>query len=131
MIDFLKVTAGVLVALLLHLALGKQGAHFSTMLSIAVCCIVLFVTASYLSPVIEFIDDLEQIANTDSQAMEIMIRSVGIGLLAEITAMICSDAGNAAMGKVLQVLASAVILYLAIPLFTTLMDVVEEILVAL
>ena len=39
--------------------------------------------------------------------------------------MICEDSGNGALGKALQFLASAVILYLSLPLLSKLLDIVE------
>lgn len=129
--DFLKVTAGVLVALILYLTLNKQEKDFSVLITVAVCCIVIAVAATFLEPIISFIEELEQIGSFDTDVLRIMLKAVGTGLLAEITSMICADAGNVAMGKALQILASVIILWLSIPIFTALINVVEEILVAL
>jgi hypothetical protein len=42
--------------------------------------------------------------------------------------MVCADAGNASLGKVLQILASAVILWLSLPVFTALIELIQKIL---
>ena len=129
--DFLKVTAGIYIALFMYLILNKQCKDFSILLSIAVCCVILAVAAKYLEPLINFIEDLKQFIKIDTQILKIMSNSVGIGLLTEITCTICTDAGNSSFGKVLEILASIIILYLSIPLFTDLMEIVEDILIAL
>ena len=46
----------------------------------------------------------------------------------EITSLICTDAGNAALGKSVQILATCGILWLSIPLFTSLIDLLNKIL---
>ena len=83
---------------------------------------------SYLRPVIELIDELQAVGQLDSGMLEIILKAVGIGLIGEIASLICSDAGNAALGKSLQLLSSAVILWLSIPLLTQLLELVQQIL---
>ena len=125
---FIKSAIGTLVAVILYLILGKQGKDISTLLTVAVCCMLASATIECLKPVIDFIDRLKIISNLDSQMFQIILRSVGIGLLAEITSLICSDAGNAAMGKTLQLLAGGVVLWLSLPVLTQLIDLIEDVL---
>lgn len=128
---FIKVAAGVLVALVLYLILNKQGKDFAVLISLGVCCMVVSAVLAFFRPLITFIEKLEQLGNFDSGILQILLKSVGIGILTEIVSLICADAGNASMGKSLQILASVVILWLSIPLFSDLMDMIQEILVAL
>lgn len=127
---FIKAAAGVLIALVLYLVLARQGKDFSLLLTVAVCCMVAAASVNYLEPVISFFQKLQTLGQLDSDMMGIILRAVGIGLLAEITGLICADAGNAALGKTLQILASAVILWMSVPLFTSLIELIEEILVS-
>ena len=46
----------------------------------------------------------------------------------EIANLVCKDAGNESMGKSVQLLGTAVILYLSMPLFTALIDLLQKIL---
>ena len=128
---FIKVAAGVLVALVLYLILNKQGKDFAVLISLGVCCMVVSAVLAFFRPLITFIEKLEELGNFDSDILQILLKSVGIGILTEIVSLICTDAGNASMGKSLQILASVVILWLSIPLFSDLMDMIQEILVAL
>ena len=41
--------------------------------------------------------------------------------------MICTDAGNASLTKAIQLLGGAVILYLSVPMFSALMDLIQKI----
>lgn len=127
---FIKATAGIIIALMLYMALSKTGKEFSFLLTVLVVCMIAAITVTFLQPVIEFVEKLISLGQFDSKMLEIVLKSVGVGLLTEITGLICTDAGNATLGKALQILASAVILWLSIPLFTSLIDLVEEILVA-
>ena len=127
--NFLKATAGILISLILCLTLKKHGNDFATLITILVCCMVLAVAAEFLEPILSFIVTLEELGNFDSDMLDLILKAVGIGMLTELTCTICIDSGNSSMGKALQILASTVILWLAIPLFTSLISLIEEILV--
>ena len=127
---FIKSVAGTFVALVLYLILAKQGKDISTLLTAAVCCMLATAAIGYIQPVVVFIERVQQITNLEPEMLQIILRTVGIGLLAEITSLICTDAGNAALGKSLQLLAGGAVLWLSLPLFTKLIDLIEEILLA-
>jgi len=118
-------------SLILTLILSKQGKDFSLLLTVLVCSVVSAAAINYLTPVVNFFDRLQSIGKLDPDFIKILLRAVGIGLLAEITGLICSDAGNAALGKTLQFLAGAVVLWMSVPLFTSIIDLIEEILLPL
>ncbi len=125
---FYKATGAILLAVILSLTLAKEGKDFSVVLIILVCCISAVAAFSFLEQVVDFIASLEQLGNLDSQFIKILLKTVGIGLLAEIAGLICTDAGNAALGKAIGFLSTAVILWLSLPLFTELMDIVKKVL---
>lgn len=127
---FLKTVACVFITLILCLMLSKQGKDFSLILSIAACTIIILGAAAYLTPIIEFIEKLQAVGQINSDLFGILLKAVGIGLLAEITVLTCSDSGNAALGKALQILSSAVILWMSLPLLNELIGLVEDILVS-
>ena len=60
--------------------------------------------------------------------VEILMKSTGIGIITEIANLVCKDAGNESMGKSMQLLGTAVILYLSLPLFQTLIELLQKIL---
>lgn len=127
---FIKATGGVLIAVILYLVLSKQGKELSILLTIAVCSMIATAAADCIQPVIDFIQRLQLLGQMDTDLLEMLLRSVGIGVLSEVTALICTDAGNASMGKVLQILGCTVILGMAVPLFSSLLSLIEEILVS-
>lgn len=128
---FLKAIGGILIALILYLILSKQNRDISLLLTVLVCCMVSAIAIGFLEPVFDFFTKLESIANVDRQMLSVILKAVGVGLLTEIISLICADSGNASLGKIIQILASCVILWLSIPLFTRLIELVEEILVAI
>ena len=124
---FFQAAAMVLVASVLGLILAKQGKEMATMLTIGVCCMVMIGAVAFLKPVLDLLRQLESLGKLNSQMVQILFKVVGIGLVSEIAGMICTDAGNASMGKALQILGSAVMLWLSIPVFQTLLELIQKI----
>lgn len=125
---FLKAAAGVIVAVVLCITLSKSGKDISLLLSLVVCCMVLVAGISYLETVFGFFDKLQTVGNLDKDSITIVFKASGIGILAEITNLICIDAGYSGLGKSIKVLSTGVILWLSIPLFESLLDLLDTIL---
>ena len=125
---FWKAAAIVLITVILGLALGKQEKDIATVLTLTGCCILRIFAVSYLEPVLDLLQELESVGQLQSGMLGILLKAVGIALTAEISAMICSDAGNNSLGKTLQMLGSAVIVYLSIPIFQAFLTLIREIL---
>lgn len=127
----LKCAAGVLIAAVLCLFLVKQGKDISLILTIAVSGMVICVAITYIEPIINFIGRLETIGNLDNGIIRILMKAVGLCLIGEVCCMICDDANNTALSKSLSLLITAAVLWLSIPLFTQLIELLEKILVSL
>lgn len=125
---FVKTLCAVLIALVLYLMLARQEKEISLLLTVVACCMIAVTAVNYFQPVIDFIEKLQNIGHLDAEIVNIVLKSIGISLLAEITCMICNDAGNAALAKTLQILTVAAVLWLSLPLFTSLIELIEEIL---
>ena len=125
---FIKAVAGVLIATVISLILSKHGKDFSVLLVICTCCMIMTVGLEYVAAIIDFISLIQEKGNLDKDLIAILLKAVGIGILSDITSMICTDSGNAALGKVIQFLSSVVILWLCIPLFTQLLELIESVL---
>ena len=125
---YFRTIAGVLVAVILMLVLSKQGKDMSVLLGIAVCCMIFTVSVQFLRPIISFFDELKQLGDLDTELFEIIIKTVCLGLLGEITSLICNDSGNAALGKSIQILTVGVIVWLGLPMFRELISLISRIL---
>lgn len=126
--DFWKTTALILISVVLCNVVAKQEKDIAILISMIACCIAIMMAVSYLEPVLDFLRELENLGHLQEGFLNILIKSAGIALISEIAGMICIDAGNGSLGKTLYILASAGILYLSLPVFRTLLTMVQEIL---
>ena len=123
---FFKAVAGTLVSVILGLVLSKDNKVLWGVLTVAVCCMVAAAAMALFDPIIDFFGKLRQLGNLDTELFQVVLKSVGIGLLAEITALICADTGNSSLAKGIQILASVVIMWLALPVFNTIISLIES-----
>ena len=118
----------VLIGLILVPTLGSGGKQMGTLLVILICVSLGTVLLGYLKPVLDFLQILRSLSGVSSEMVATLLKITGIGLISEISALICADAGCAAMGKSLQLAGSGVILWLSLPLFTALAELLQQIL---
>ena len=128
MAEYLQWTAIILIGLILSIVLGKQSRDMSLLLTLAVCVLVCLGALEFLEPVMELLRELRRLGGFDSEAVSILLKAAGIGLLSELAGLLCADAGERALGKVLQILSNAAILWLSLPLFRQIIDLIGEVL---
>lgn len=121
-----KTAAAVLLAVVMILTLRRQ--EMGLVLGMAVCAMVAVSALEYLEPVMDLLDTMKDLGGLDGELLGVLIKAVGIGLLSEIAGMVCADSGNSSLGKSLQLLGTVVILWLSVPLFTALLELIREIL---
>lgn len=124
--QYFKGAAGILLAAVLGLALQKQEKDLSAVLTAAVIAMAAVLMLRLLEPVLELLRQLEQVGNLRSDALELLLKAAGIGLTAEVAGLVCADAGNAALAKMLRLLGTAAILCLSVPMFTALLEYITE-----
>ncbi len=124
---FLQSTGLVLIAVILAMVL-RQSREVGTLLSLGVCTMVCIAAAGMLSPVLDFLKEIRRVGELDSGFLSILLKCAGIGFISELAALICTDAGESAMAKAVQLLANAAILLLSLPLLRQILTILEEVL---
>jgi stage III sporulation protein AD len=125
---FWRAAAAVLITVILSLCLERYEKAAAVMLTLFTVSLVAILAVSYLEPVMTFAKKLCTVGQLDENMLEILLKAVGIGLIGEISSLVCSDSGHAVLGKVLQILCTAVILWLSLPLFEQTLDLLQEVL---
>lgn len=126
--EYVKWAAVVLIGLILSLVIGRQSRDMSLLLTVSVCVLVGIAALTFLEPVMELLHQLRRLGDLSGEAISILLKAAGIGLLSELTSTICADAGESAMGKALQILSNAAVMWLSLPLFQQILTMIEEVL---
>ena len=96
---FFKSIAIVLITVILGLVLSKKERDLGVVLTSCAICLVLSCAVVFLDPIIDFFKTIKSVGNINSELFRILLKAVGIGILGEITSLLCQDSGNAALGK--------------------------------
>lgn len=126
--QYFQAVAAVLLAVILVLCLKQSQTGIGQLLSLLVCGMVVISAVAYIKPVVDFVHTVQRMSMVDSGMLNILFKVVGVSITAEIAELICSDSGNSAMGKTVQLLASAVVVWLSIPLMSSLLELIEGVL---
>ena len=122
---YLKIVATGLIAVILGMTTGRD---FTLLLSICVCILGAFLLLELLEPVIALLQQLQLTAKLSGETGKILLKVTAVGLLSEIASVLCADAGNGSVSKMLKLTASGMILYLAVPLVQSVLDVLGQLL---
>ncbi len=125
---YLKSIGGVFIALMLCLALGNRGKEFTVLLALTACAMVMIAGLTYFSAVLDFFGQLQSLIGLDNDLLTVLLKAVGVGLIGEIAGLICTDAGQASLSKAVQILTTAIILWISLPLYSQILKLVEELL---
>ena len=128
MSGYLGACGAVFLTIILVANLSGHRKDMASLLALAVCTMLALTAVQYIHPVLDFVKELEEIGSIDGEMIRVLVKIVGIGIISEISVLVCSDAGNGAMGKSLQFLSSVVMLSLSVPLFRSLIGIIQEIL---
>lgn len=125
---FLQAAAGVMAAVIMWIILSKHGKEYALLLSLGACTLILLMMLRFMEPIVDLLGQLQAIGNLQPEWLSVMLKAVGIGLITEMGSLICIDAGNAALGKTLQILGTVAVLWLSIPLMNGVIDLLQQIL---
>lgn len=119
----IKVVGIVLTALIINIVLKNYSKEFTFLINI-VCTIIIFTLIS--KDLKGIVDRLTSISNEISVLLpyiKIMLKILGISMIAQLLSDLCRDNGENALANQTELSAKIIILVTALPLFTTIMDI--------
>lgn len=119
----IKVVGIVLAALIINIVLKNYSKEFTFLINI-VCTIIIFTLIS--KDLKGIVDRLTSISNEISVLLpyiKIMLKILGISMIAQLLSDLCRDNGENTLANQTELSAKIIILVTALPLFTTIMDI--------
>lgn len=96
------------------------------LLFLCAAALIALAAAHLLDPIVEFLHKLEDIGNIQTEYLVILLRSIGIGFSGEIVAALCKDMGSSSVGKTVELLTDCAVVYVSIPMFTALLELIQN-----
>ena len=123
---FLQAAVLAIVTVVLTAMLKKTNRELALLLSLAACVLLGVFLMRLAEPVVDFMSKLRNLAGLDKALMTPMLKTIGIGILTQLSATICADAGENAIAKRVEVCGGVLALYVALPLMEAVIDMVEQ-----
>ena len=113
---------------LLALSLRQQRPEYAMLLSLACGLFVLFFLVGKMGDIFSQLQDLLTGLSGQSELTEILLKALGICIVAELGSQCCRDAGETAIATKVELAAKAALVLMSIPIFQTLLEVAGELL---
>ena len=126
--NIFKIVSIALITCVACLIVKPIRSDFAIFISIVGGIIIIFYLLSYLSSIFNIFDNIFEISGINSSLYGIILKIIGIGYLTEFTASICNDTGNGSLGDKVLLGGKIIILVMALPIVTSILDIVMELL---
>ena len=115
---------GTLSALLIKRGSGEM----TVVLALAVCVCALSGAAALLEPILDVMRRAREMSGLSTAFFAPLLKCVGIGFTARFASELCRDGGQGAMASAVELMGAVGAVYAALPLFSSLMDMLESLL---
>lgn len=123
----MKATVIGIVTVLLAAMLRKYSKELGILLTLAACVLLGLLLVQFAQPLVDFLAKLRNIAGLDKSVTEPILKTIGIGLITQIGATVCADAGENAIAKLIEVCGGVLALYVSLPLLEAVLSMIDTI----
>ncbi|GAB6935401.1 stage III sporulation protein AD [Calditerricola yamamurae] len=128
--DIIQVVGVGLVATVLILILKEHKPLFAFSLTVFTGVMIFFLLVKQISAVIRVIERLAVQAEVNLIYLETILKIIGVAYIAEFGAQITRDAGQGAIASKIELAGKVLILVMAIPIVTVIIETVVKLLPA-
>lgn len=128
MTEILKIIAVALVTVFANMLVKQTKPEIAILISIVGSILIITMVVNVLSGVISSFYKIFEVTGVDTTLLTPLFKIVAIGYIAEFGANICNDAGASSVADKILFSAKLIILTIALPIVTTVIDMVVSLL---
>ena len=115
------------VATILAIVIKAHRPEIAIQISLLTGIIILVVILGKISAVVDLLNSYAQKVNIDLIYFSTLLKIIGIAYIAEFGAEVCRDAGEGAIASKVELAGKVIIILLAVPIITSLLDLIISI----
>lgn len=123
-----KAAAFAVTGAVLAMTVRRNSVDMGLLLAATVCMGLMAVVMAVLGPVVSFAQELQKLTGLSSGVTAPLLKTVGIGIVAQTASSVCADAGETSIARAVELCGSALAMYAALPLMQGVVELVEELL---
>ena len=128
MADISKIIGIGLIGLIIIVILKQYKPELAIYVSIIAGVLILVFAIEKLTGIINLLQSISNKTNINSSFLKILLKITGITFITEFAVSICSDAGEKAIASKIEIGSKVIIITMTIPIITSLLELVLEIL---
>ena len=128
MTDVIKIIGIGLLALIIIVLLKQYKPEFAIYVSMIAGVLILVLSIQKLTGIINLLQSLANKTYINKSFLSILLKITGIAFITEFAVSICSDAGEKAIASKIEIGSKVIIIAMSIPIITSLLELVIEIL---
>ena len=128
MTDVIKIIGIGLLALIIIVILKQYKPEFAIYVSMIAGVLILVLSIQKLTGIINLLQSLANKTYINKSFLSILLKITGIAFITESAVSICSDAGEKAIASKIEIGSKVIIIAMSIPIITSLLELVIEIL---
>ncbi|PLR76459.1 stage III sporulation protein AD [Bacillus sp. V3-13] len=125
-IEIIQIAGVALVATFLALIVKEQKPNFAFLLIVFVGCAIFLFLVDQIYQVIHMVEQIAVNAKVNLIYVETILKIIGIAYIAEFAAQITKDAGQGAIASKIELAGKILILAMAIPILTVMIETVIQ-----
>ncbi len=125
--EIIQIVGIGIIATILSVVLKQQKPEFALQVSIVTGLLIFIFVISKLNYVIEVLNNLAKRVDMDLLYFSTILKVIGVAYIAEFGAQIARDAGEGAIASKIELAGKVLIMVLAVPVLTSLLDLIIKI----
>lgn len=126
--EVIKIIGIGLIALILIIILKQYKPEFVIYVSLIAGALILTLTFSKISGIIELIDSLSSKVSINQEFIKLLIKITGIAILTEFAVSICKDTGETAIASKIDMGGKVIMVSMSVPIIAGLLETIIKIL---
>lgn len=122
------IMALLIVAMVLALSLKSRNPEISSLLSIAVCLVIVFLCVERIRTILSGMNRIINYIHIDRLYIGILIKLIGIAYICEFAAGISKDAGYQAIASQIELVGKLTMLMVSMPVLMQVLNTILELL---
>jgi len=126
--EVVKIMGIGLVALIIIIILRQYKPDFAIYVSIIAGVLILLLSFSNISGVINLLKNISNRANINSEFLGIILKITGIAILTEFAVSICQDSGEKSIANKIDIGGKVIIITISLPIISSLLETILKVL---
>ena len=126
--EIIKIIGIGFIALVVIIILKQYRPEYAIYISIIAGILILFLAMDKLSGIINLLQSIADKTFINKQFLGILLKITGIAIITEFAVSICADAGEKAIASKIEIGSKVIIIAMSIPIISSLLELIIEIL---